>query len=196
MDTNALHERGRGQIGSIVGELALPESSGQTACAIFTQVYTEETQQGRSLATVAAASLYVACRREGVPVTSSEIASAAGVPETHLLRRSKWVQSELGLSVNPFNPDPFVDEYCDALGLSDETRTLAKNVITVATEEGVASGKSPAGFAAAAVYYAATLQDETCTQADVHEVSGVSKITIRKRYQEQAEVVGDVTSSI
>ncbi len=193
MDIEALHERGRERIEELGAALNVSEPVLETAGAIFTKVYTEETQQGRSLTTVAAAALYVACKQEGAPVTSSEIADAAGIEHSHLLRRSKWVQTEIGTPVDTFNPKPFVDEYCEKLGLSEETRELAQNVVTVATKEGVASGKSPSGFAAAAVYYAAKLRDEPCTQKDVHEVSGVSKITIRNRYQEQAEVVGEVT---
>lgn len=193
MDIEALHERGRSRIEDLGAALEVDDAVVETAGTIFTGVYTEETQQGRSLDTVAAAVLYVACKQEGAPVTSSAIAETADIEHSHLLRRSKWVQAEIGTPVDTFNPKPFVDEYAETLGLSEETRALARNVVTVATEEGVASGKSPSGFAAAAVYYAAKLRDEPCTQEEVHEVSGVSKITIRNRYQEQAEVVGDVT---
>lgn len=193
MDIEALHERGRTQIETVGATLDVSETVLETATTIFSRVYTEETQQGRSLSTVAAAALYVACKQDGAPVTSSEISNATETPHSHLLRRAKWVQTELGVQIDPFNPQPFVDEYCKKLDLADETRALARNVVTVATDEGIASGKSPSGFAAAAVYYAATLCDEECTQDEVHDVSGVSKITIRNRYQEQAEVVGDVT---
>ena len=193
MEIDALHDKGRRQIERLVAELNTDAAVEETAGTIFVRVYTEETQQGRSLSTVAAASVHVACKVECVPVTASAIADAAEIEEAHLLRRSKWIQSEIEMDVEAFNPEPFVDEYCDALELSDGTRQLAHNVVTVGIDRGIASGKSPSGFAAAAVYYAATLRDESCTQADVHSVSGVSKITIRNRYQEQAEVVGEVT---
>lgn len=193
MDIDALHDRGRRRIETLTAELAADSTVTETATAILKAVYTKETQQGRSVTTIAAASVHVACKIERVPVTAGAIADAADVQESHLLRRSKWVQSEIDRPVEAFDPGPFVDEYADALGLSDETRELAHNVVTVGIDQGIASGKSPAGFAAAAVYYAATLRDERCTQDEIHEVSGVSKITIRNRYQEQAEVVGDVT---
>ncbi|SNZ13515.1 Transcription factor TFIIB repeat-containing protein [Natronoarchaeum philippinense] len=193
MDIDALHERGRQRIETLVAELAIDGEVAETAAAIFTRTYTEETQQGRSVDAVAAAAIHVACKIERVPVTAATIAEVAEIEESHLLRRSKWVQSAIDQPIDAFDPAPFIDEYCDALKLSDDTRTLAHNVVTVGIDQGIASGKSPAGFAAAAVYYAAMLQDEQCTQDDVHEVSGVSKITIRNRYQEQAEVVGDVT---
>jgi transcription initiation factor TFIIB len=193
MDIDAQHERGRRRIEALVEELGAGTAVEETAGTIFVQVYTEQTQQGRSLSTIAAASVHVAGKIESAPVTASAVAEAAEIREPHLLRRSKWIQSEIDLQVEAFNPGPFIDEYCDALELDDETRQLARNVVTVGIDEGIASGKSPSGFAAAAVYYAATLRDDPCTQAEVHSVSGVSKITIRNRYQEQAEVVGDVT---
>lgn len=192
MDIEALRERGRAQIHAVADALDLPDSTCETGYAIFHQVYTDETQQGRSCEVIATAALYLACKREDVAACPTAIAAEADVSEKFLFRRSKWIQSELGIRIRSFNPTPYVDEYCDELGLPAETRELARNVVTVTAERGLASGKSPRGFAAAAVYYAATVHNEDCTQSDVRDVADVSEITIRNRYQEQAEAVGDL----
>ncbi|PSQ28641.1 hypothetical protein BRD03_02850 [Halobacteriales archaeon QS_9_68_17] len=192
MDIEALRERGDERIRSVADALDLPDSVCETGYAIFHQVYTNETQQGRSCEVVAAAVLYLACKRENVPASPKAIATEGGLEKKLLFRRSKWVQSELGVQIQSFNPSAYVEEYCEALGLPDDTCELAQNIVTVTTDRGLASGKSPRGFAAAAVYYAATVHREECTQGDVHEIADVSKITIRNRYQEQAEAVGDL----
>jgi len=194
MDIEALREKADAQIHAVAGALDLPDSVCKTGYAIFHQVYTAETQQGRPCDVIATAALYLACKQENVPVRPTDIAAEADIPEKFLYRRSKWIQSELGTRIQSFNPNDYVDEYCEKLGLRDETRELAQNIVTVTTDRGLASGKSPRGFAAAAVYYAATVHKEGCTQGDVHEIADVSKITIRNRYQEQAEAVGDLLS--
>jgi transcription initiation factor TFIIB len=194
MDIDALRERGDERIRSVADALDLPETVCETAYAILHRAYTDETQQGRSCEVIATAALYLACKRENVPAHPREIAAEADVSEKLLFRRSKWIQSELDVRIQSFNPSAYVDEYCDRLGLAAETRELARNIVTVTTDRGLASGKSPRGFAAAAVYYAATIRREDCTQSDVHEIADVSKITIRNRYQEQAEAVGDLVT--
>jgi transcription initiation factor TFIIB len=52
------------------------------------------------------------------------------------------------------------------------------------------SGKSPTGFAAAAIYAASLLCNQKRTQREVAEVANVTEVTIRNRYQEQMEVMG------
>lgn len=59
-----------------------------------------------------------------------------------------------------------------------------------AKAEGVHSGKSPGGLAAAAVYAATHLTNEQLTQEAVSDTANVSKVTIRDRYQELLDVYG------
>ncbi len=52
------------------------------------------------------------------------------------------------------------------------------------------SGKSPKGYAAAAVYLAARLSEEPVSQSAVAEAAEVGVVTIRNRYHEQADALG------
>jgi len=56
-------------------------------------------------------------------------------------------------------------------------------------EKGLLSGKSPTGYAAAAIYAASLLCNEKKTQREVADVAQV-EVTIRNRYQEQIEAMG------
>jgi len=55
---------------------------------------------------------------------------------------------------------------------------------------GPALGKSPTGYAAAAIYAASLLCNEKKTQREVADVAQVTEVTIRNRYQEQIEAMG------
>ena len=64
----------------------------------------------------------------------------------------------------------------------------AERIIDSTVDEGVLSGKSPVGFAAAAVYAAALEHDEARTQKAVADVARVTAVTLRNRYREQVEL--------
>ena len=74
--------------------------------------------------------------------------------------------------------------------MSPEVQQKAKEVINVSTEAGLLSGKSPTGFAAAAIYAASLLCDEKVTQRTAADAANVTEVTIRNRYQEQIEAMG------
>ncbi|MCD2204493.1 transcription initiation factor IIB 3, partial [Halobacterium sp. KA-6] len=76
------------------------------------------------------------------------------------------------------------------LDLSEETTAKAREIIDTSAEQGLLSGKSPSGFAAAAIYAASLLCNEKKTQREVADVANVTEVTIRNRYQEQIEAMG------
>jgi transcription initiation factor TFIIB len=49
---------------------------------------------------------------------------------------------------------------------------------------GFTSGKDPAGIAASAIYIATLTTGQTRTQGEVSKASGITEVTIRKRYKE------------
>ena len=80
------------------------------------------------------------------------------------------------------------------LGLSVKAQFKAVKIIEEASNNGLTSGRNPAGIAAAAVYIASALVDERKTQRDVAEIAGVSEVTIRKRCKELTENLDKVYS--
>lgn len=189
-DTPSPNSTGRTLIDSLATTLNVGESTTQIAQVIYTQ--TKEQRNGRSLSIVTSACLYLACKQNNLPTGASDIADYVDDHDSNqLLQMSKTLDAELGLGTNLFNPDTYVTDYCTHLDLSDEAEALAQKIVTITIEEGVASGRSPTGFAAAAVYYASILANEKRTQHEVGEVANVSEVTIRNTYQEQANCLGN-----
>jgi transcription initiation factor TFIIB len=85
-----------------------------------------------------------------------------------------------------------VPRFASDLELSDEAENRARKLLQNAKEQGVHSGKSPVGLAAAAVYAASLLTNEKTTQAAVSEVADISEVTIRNRYHELLEAEQDL----
>jgi transcription initiation factor TFIIB len=94
------------------------------------------------------------------------------------------------LEIEPADPKQYVPRFASKLDASTEIQEKAKEIIDVCTEAGLLSGKSPTGFAAAAIYAASLLCDDRVTQQTVAEAANVTEVTIRTRYQEQLEEIG------
>jgi transcription initiation factor TFIIB len=176
-------------IDSLATTLDLGDSTEQVARVIFQQ--TTDQRNGRSLTIIASASIYLACKQNNRPTDATTICTDQEFDSNRLLQMAKTLDSELSLGTNLFNPDTYVSNYCNHLDLSTEAEDLAQKIVTATTEEGVASGRSPTGFAAAAVYYASILANEKRTQREVSNVADVSEVTIRNTYHDQADCIGD-----
>jgi len=147
---------------------------------------------GTALEMVAASCLYCAVKATEVPLDPTDFVEADDtiVSRKGLLRRSKDIAATVGLDPSAFfESDQYVDRYCDALGVSDAVKERAHQIIDITEDEGLSSGKSPSGWAAAAVYNACLDVGEKRTQQELSDVAHVTEVTIRNRYQEQREVL-------
>ena len=167
--------------------LGLPTDVRETASAIYRRALEEDLLPGRSIEGVATAAVYAAARQAGVPRSLDEISEVSRVDKSEVARTYRYVVRELGLEIQPADPVSYVPRFASALELSDEAEHRARELLESAKAEGVHSGKSPVGLAAAAVYAASLLTNEKTTQAAVSEVADISEVTIRNRYHELLE---------
>lgn len=167
----------------------LPEQVAQAAAQLYDQYRTEqENLYGKRLETTAAACLFLAARIHDQAPIPEEVAVQVGEDEKFLLRRTKAIAAKVGLDVSALiDPVQYAEMICEDLDLGHRVINQAKLLIEHAREEGIASGKSPRGQAAAAVYAAGRLQGRKVTQSQVSGVIDVSEVTIRNRYQEMVE---------
>ena len=176
-----------GEIDRMASALGLPENVRETASVIYRRALDEDLLPGRSIEGVATASLYAAARQAGTPRSLDEIAAVSRVEKDEIARTYRYVVRELKLEIKPADPESYVPRFASDLGLSDESERRARSLLQTAKEQGVHSGKSPVGLAAAAVYAASLLTNEKVTQSEVSEVANISEVTIRNRYHELLE---------
>ncbi|SEN25454.1 Transcription initiation factor IIB (TFIIB) [Halorientalis persicus] len=181
-----------GEIDRMASALGLPENVRETASVIYRRALDEDLLPGRSIEGVSTASVYAAARQAGVPRSLDEITDVSRVEKSEIARTYRYVVRELGLEVKPADPESYVPRFASSLELSDEAEHRARQLLQNAKEQGVHSGKSPVGLAAAAVYAAALLTNEKTTQAAVSEVADISEVTIRNRYHELLEAEQDL----
>lgn len=177
------------EIDRMSSSLGIPDSVREVASVLYRKALSEDLIRGRSIEGVATACLYAACRREGLPRSLEEIEAVSRVERKEIGRTYRYVSKALGLEMQPVDPKQYVPRYCSQLELSEKVKTKAMEIIDVTAEKGLLSGKSPTGYAAAAIYASALLCNEKKTQREVAEVAQVTEVTIRNRYQEQIEAM-------
>ena len=176
-----------GEIDRMASALGLPENVRETASVIYRRALADDLLPGRSIEGVATSALYAAARQAGTPRSLDEIATVSRVEKDEIARTYRYVVRELGLEIQPADPEQYVPRFASELDLSDESERRARDLLKTAKEQGVHSGKSPVGLAAAAIYAAALLTNEKVTQSEVSEVANISEVTIRNRYHELLE---------
>ena len=181
-----------GEIDRMASALGLPENVRETASVIYRRALGEDLLPGRSIEGVA--SLYAAARQAGTPRSLDEISGVSRVEKDEIARTYRYVVRELKLEIEPADPESYVPRFASELGLSDEAERRARKLLQSAKREGIHSGKSPVGLAAAAVYAASLLTNEKVTQNEVSEVASISEVTIRNRYHELLEAESGIAA--
>jgi transcription initiation factor TFIIB len=126
---------------------------------------------------LAAASVYAACRCNGLPRTLSEIGGVAKVATDRVDHAYNVLNHELGLPAVPTPPVEYVPR-------PDEIRYRAKTLAEQAVDNGLANGCNSVELAAACVYVAARERGERVIQTDLAELANVTPVTLRARWKD------------
>jgi transcription initiation factor TFIIB len=140
--------------------------------------------RGRSINSIAAASIYAACRKSGSPRTLSEIAEASLVDKKDVARCYRLLLQELDFHMPISDPMTYVSKIAEKTGISGKTQGTAIAILRLARQKRVSAGKDPVGLAAAALYIACLQNTEKQTQKDIAEAAGVTEVTVRNRYKD------------
>ncbi|SDD81956.1 transcription initiation factor IIB family protein [Natrinema hispanicum] len=178
------------EIDRMASALGVPRSVREVSSVIYRQALSNDLIRGRSIEGVATSCLYAGCRQEGIPRSLEEVTEVSRVGKKEIGRTYRYIAKELSLEMKPADPKEYVPRFCSDLEVSEEVKMKAIEIIDESAEQGLLSGKSPTGFAAAAIYAASLLCNEKKTQKEVAEVAQVTEVTIRNRYQEQIEAMG------
>jgi transcription initiation factor TFIIB len=145
--------------------------------------------QGRGIECMVAATIYASCRIHNVPRTLNEIAKDLNMSKRDLGRTFRKISKEMELRLNITNPSDYVSRFCSRLRVNGKTLGIALELVEAADKMGYTSGKDPAGIAASAIYVATLTTGQTRTQGEVSKASGVTEVTIRKRYKEMIKML-------
>ncbi|MBI5803256.1 hypothetical protein HY448_01055 [Candidatus Pacearchaeota archaeon] len=167
--------------------LNLPSVVREEATRIYRYVLQRGMVRGRSMESVIAACLYIACRSYNIPRTLDEMATASDVERKEIGRTYRFIIRKLGIKIKQSSPKDYVSRFSSVLKLSPKTQNDALKILKKAEDVELTSGRGPAGISAAALYVAALINDEKKTQREVADIAGITEVTIRNRYKELIE---------
>jgi transcription initiation factor TFIIB len=165
------------------GKLYISQPIKEKAAVIYRKALDKHLVRGRSINSIAAATLYAACRKSGTPRTLSEIAKASLVDKKDVARCYRLLLQELDFHMPIADPLTYVSKIAEKNGVSGKTQGVAIAILRDARLKRVSAGKDPMGMAAAALYIACLQHNEKITQKDIADASGVTEVTVRNRYK-------------
>jgi transcription initiation factor TFIIB len=175
--------------------LGLPDMIVEKSAYFYRKAARVNLIKGRTVASVLAASVYLACRELETPRTLNEISSASNVPR-------KKISRDYRLLVHTFDPKiPAIDHIrcitriANKVGVSERTKRGAIKIMRQVIAMQVSAGKGPMGIAATVLYIACLQARETKTQKELSIAAGVTEVTIRNRYSELKKYLQDFAKS-
>lgn len=180
--TFALSEMSR-----IATALTLPKNILETAAVFYRKAVRKRLIRGRSILGVAAAAIYMSCRKCSIPRTLDEVAQATSVGRKEVGRCYRFLARELEEFIPPAFPVKYVSKFSNQLLVMGKATMMAASILDMANILKLTSGRGPTGMAAAATYIASMLAGDRKTQREIASVANVTEVTIRNRYKELME---------
>lgn len=164
-----------------VTELELSQDTRERSMELLEQLRDMDLARGRNAGELTGGIVYLASREMDEPRTLDEISKVTGVEKRRIGKTYRFVARNLDLKIVPPDPGEYVDRFADDLGLSDEVKETAHDMIDRAREIDFTSGKSPTGIAASAIFLSAYIHGERRTLNETSDMLDVTTITIRER---------------
>jgi len=171
-------------------QLGVPRDVRETAALMYRKALSKRLVRGRSIESVVAASVYLACRIHRIPRRLDEIVTETNVDRKKIGHAVRLIVSRVNIDVPLASAQDLIPRLSSDLLLEGRTVKKATEIIKNAEERFVTIGKDPGGIAGAALYIAGIIEEDRRTQREIANVSRVTEVTIRNRYKELVRVLG------
>jgi transcription initiation factor TFIIB len=175
--------------------LGLPDTIIEKSAYFYRKASRMNLIKGRTVSSVLAASVYLACRELETPRTLNEISAASNV-------QRKKISRDYRLLVHTFDPKiPTIDHIrcitriANKVGVSEKTKRQAVKIMRNVIAMQVSAGKGPMGIAATVLYIACLHAGEIKTQKELSIAAGITEVTIRNRYSDLKKYLQDFAKS-
>ncbi|EPB69513.1 transcription factor TFIIB repeat-containing domain protein [Ancylostoma ceylanicum] len=174
------------------------------ASKTFKDVLDSKALKGKNNEAQAAACLYIACRKEGVPRTfkgwflskscctakadgrykvAFEICAVSRVSKKEIGRCFKLIIKSLETNLEQITSADFMSRFCGNLSLPNSIQAAATRIAKRAVEMDLVAGRSPISIAAAAIYMASQASNEKRSAKDIGEIAGAAEVTVKQTYK-------------
>lgn len=179
------------KMGETCDGLNLSRNVLETASMIYRNLDGHVDVKGKSVASITAATIYMACKQCDVVRSLEEICRGICTPKdvkskTKLAAKYyRTMVMEMGqLSAPVVTMDKYISKIANMTQTEVRVERLALEIAEKTKDSSIADGKAPNGIAAAYLYVASVLLGQNVLQRDVSSIAGVTEVTIRNRCKE------------
>ena len=179
------------KMGESCNSLNLSKNVLETSSMIYRNLDKSIDVKGKSVVSITAATIYMACKQCGVVRSLDEICKSMCQlkdvkSKTKLAARYyRTMIMEMGSSTAPVvTMDKYISKIANMTQTEVKVERLALEIAEKTKNDNLTGGKSPNGIASAYLYVASTLLGQNVLQRDVSNVAGVTEVTIRNRCKE------------
>ncbi len=165
-------------------KLGLSDAIVEKAAYIYRKAKEKELIRGRTISSVLAAAIYMACREMGAPRSIRDMTEITNVKSTEITHAYRLLVLELDLKVPLIDPAKYVAKIANKAKISEKTKRIAIDTMEEIVKREISAGKNPMGLAAAVLYVSCLRNNENMTQKDIAEAAGVTEVTIRNRFKD------------
>ena len=192
------------KINETCSAMSLPKLLVETAAMLYRNFESNYEAKGKSISCMAAATIFLACKKCSVVRSLDEIVEATGLTDqdrSNVKLASKYYRlmvMEMGVftehatdvqtsQLSTHTPavalaiDQYISKLANMAKIDTKVERLAIDIAHKTNDHLLADGKAPNGLAAAYIYLASILLDVNILQRDVSSLSGVTEVTIRNR---------------
>ncbi len=180
------------KINETCSALNMPKLITETASVIYRNYENQNAAKGKSVACMASATIYLACKKCGVVRSLEEIVNATGTPNvdnSNLKLASKYYRmlvmdgagGESTATVSALSIDRYIAKLVNMAKIDTRVEKLAIEIAQKTEDHVLADGKAPNGLAAAYLYIASIFLGVNVLQRDISSLSNVTEVTIRNR---------------
>jgi transcription initiation factor TFIIB len=195
------------KINETCSAMSLPKLLIETAAMLYRNYESMQEAKGKSIACMAAATIYLACKKCRVVRSLEEIVAATGITEddrSNVKLASKYYRMMV-MEMSAFSDvsvtthdklqqhpqqqkisvtmaiDHYISKLSNMAKIDTKVERLAIDIAHKTNDHMLADGKAPNGLAAAYIYISSLLLGINILQRDVSSLSGVTEVTIRNR---------------
>jgi len=179
------------KMGETCDGLSLSKNVLETASMIYRSLDGHIEVKGKSVASITAATIYMACKQCHVVRSLEEIVRGICSPKdvkskTKLAAKYyRTMVMEMGQITAPIvTMDKYISKIANMTQTEVRVERLALEIAEKTKDNSITDGKAPNGIAAAYLYVASVLLGQSILQRDVSSIAGVTEVTIRNRCKE------------
>jgi transcription initiation factor TFIIB len=163
-------------------KLSLTDSVVERSAYIYRKALAKHLIKGRSIDSIAIASIYAACRELDVPRTLEEISETANTDPAFAAKCYRLLLRHLRINYLPgVDSNVYLSKAASRAKVSEKTYRKALEMLAKVKESHISSGKNPNAVAVAVLYAACLKECEKISQTQIALAGNMSVVTLRKR---------------